>query len=410
MIKAYRTGIESNIKKGNTTEFRSNTKSLQPQIDKNKTKIHSNTKETHTIILGSNTKSLRPLIKDFKTGMQNNTNETHTKKTMCTPKNNIVFLKTRKAGGTTLQNIFCRYGERNNLTFVLPHEGWVFRYPKAFQKEFAISPPPSGYNIFCHEAVFNNDVITDMMPNNTVFITILREPVAHYESTFTYFGTRNKCGIRSISANSLDEFFSSPSECYKKTPKNHLLLNLGATYMSFDDDRAIEMTIAHLEDKFDLVMIMEHFEESLILLKDLLCWTTNDITYFELNRRETQSVHKLSDSLTNRIREWNKGDVALYQHFKQIFWKKVRNFGEKKMKTEIENLRDKNLVVRQRCLQEDGSVNGGKSLNVYEPPGIKMNQMHLRPEATDDADCQRRIYPPRVYTPILRNALLNKKA
>ncbi|XP_002737826.1 galactosylceramide sulfotransferase-like [Saccoglossus kowalevskii] len=294
-----------------------------------------------SIIFGTNAKSLRPLIDDNKTKIESIKKETHTIEPTCIPRNNIVFLKTRKAGGTTLQNIFCRYGDRNNLTFVLPHQGWILGYPYAFQKKFAISPPPSGYNIFCHEAVFNNDVITDMMPKNTVYITILREPLSHYESTFTYFEIGKTCGIRSYSANSLDEFFNSPSECYKKTPRNHMLLNLGATYMSFDDDRAIEMTIEHLEDKFDLVMIMEHFEESLILLKDLLCWTTDDITYFELNRRETQSVHKLSDTLKNKIRQWNKGDVALFQHFNKTFWGKVRNFGEKKMRIEIENLKIK---------------------------------------------------------------------
>nr|XP_002737671.2 PREDICTED: galactosylceramide sulfotransferase-like [Saccoglossus kowalevskii] len=189
-----------------------------------------------------------------------------------------------------------------------------------------------------------------------------------------------------------------------------MLFGLGVTSPN-DDDNEINRRITILEDQFNLVMIMEYFEESLILLKDLLCWTFEDITYFELNGRKDNSVHNMSESLRNTIMEWNKGDVALYQHFNRTFWGKVRDFGEERMRTEVEILRRRNQEFKARCLQNENDIesDGETALNMYQPQGIKMNQMQIRLEAVNDTDCLRRIYPQRVYTPILREALLNKK-
>ena len=73
------------------------------------------------------------------------------------------------------------------------------------------------------------------------------------------------------------------------------------------DDRAVEQRIKLMEETFHLVMILENFEgslrtpltdiyhftylqESLILMKDLLCWEDEDITNLKLNGRKTSVV------------------------------------------------------------------------------------------------------------------------
>ena len=44
----------------------------------------------------------------------------------------IAFAKTHKTGSSTLQNIFFRFGERNNLNFALPENSWMFSYNQPF--------------------------------------------------------------------------------------------------------------------------------------------------------------------------------------------------------------------------------------------------------------------------------------
>ena len=45
------------------------------------------------------------------------------------------------------------------------------------------------------------------------------------------------------------------------------------------------MYYRELDAQFDLVMILERFDESLVLLQDLMCWPTEDIVYLKQNER-----------------------------------------------------------------------------------------------------------------------------
>ena len=63
--------------------------------------------------------------------------------------------------------------------------------------------------------------------------------------------------------------------------------------------------------RFHLVMLMEHFEESLILLKDTLRWEMNNLLFFKLNTREESTVSKLSPELRAKALQWNGIDWKL---------------------------------------------------------------------------------------------------
>ena len=47
----------------------------------------------------------------------------------------------------------------------------------------------------------------------------------------------------------------------------------------------VAQMIKSIDNDFHLVLIVEKLDESLILLKDLLCWNILDIRYFKLNER-----------------------------------------------------------------------------------------------------------------------------
>lgn len=50
----------------------------------------------------------------------------------------------------------------------------------------------------------------------------------------------------------------------------------------------IKKHIDELAEKIDLVLIMEYFDESLVLLKRELCWDLDDVVYFKLNQRSEE--------------------------------------------------------------------------------------------------------------------------
>ncbi|XP_077992180.1 galactosylceramide sulfotransferase-like [Glandiceps talaboti] len=321
---------------------------------------------------------------------------------VCQPKENITFMKIHKTGSTTVQNILFRYADNHNLHVGLPKNKISFAYPQLFQKKFVLESPDGIYNILCHHMRFNSKVVTEMMPENTVYVTIIRDPVSHYESFFTYFDIGKGCRMRSSDPSSLQKFFADPMKCYKKTRHNSMLYDLGMTENNLYNDREIQSMIEFLDKKFSLVMMMEYIEESIILLKDLLCWDFNDMTFFTLNARKDKSIHKMDDVTRKAILEFNSGDVKLYEHFNRTFWGKVQMYGMERMKEDVEKLRQMNVKLTNNCLQSSQDIQHGEEFKVYNPPGVKMDNKVLKKDAENREDCERRVYPEKVWTSFLK--------
>lgn len=279
----------------------------------------------------------------------------------------MVFLKTHKTGSSTITNILSRYGDRNNLIFVLPKEnqnrlGW----PWSLQLDHVTLYSNSTYNILSSHSRYNRAVLEKLMPNDTVYVTILRDPVTQFESTFSYMGFGHLLGLANDS-DPLTTFFENPKETLinymltqdlrihsdrLKLIRNGMFFDLGLEPKDFEDDAKINQTIKKLDGEFHLVMLMEQFDESLVLLKRLLCWETNDILSFQLNeRKQKQKRTHFTDDLVRKIRSWSKADVQLYNYFQQSFYsllaKQDENFNE-----EVRDLQFRNYFMRHTCLEE----------------------------------------------------------
>ena len=59
--------------------------------------------------------------------------------------------------------------------------------------------------------------------------------------------------------------------------KNQQLWDLGTTSLEMEDMETVEEQIARYDSQFDLVLIMEYFDESLVLLAELLCWDLSQV-------------------------------------------------------------------------------------------------------------------------------------
>lgn len=108
----------------------------------------------------------------------------------CQPKKNIMFLKTHKCASSTVQNILMRYGDARNLTFVLPADGNYLGHPVKFTTNLTLPLPSTfstkEYNIFCHHTRWQEDTTVKLMPLNTVYVSILKEPAAMFESMYNW--------------------------------------------------------------------------------------------------------------------------------------------------------------------------------------------------------------------------------
>nr|XP_027218837.1 galactose-3-O-sulfotransferase 3-like [Penaeus vannamei] len=106
----------------------------------------------------------------------------------------LVFLKTHKCGSSTIQNILFRYAFHNNLSVALPYSGVYLDNTLEGQslkvKDLRDSPfaPPSGrYHFLIHHTRLNVRAIQQLSFDDSVWITIVREPSAVFESMFHYY-------------------------------------------------------------------------------------------------------------------------------------------------------------------------------------------------------------------------------
>ncbi|XP_043115743.1 galactose-3-O-sulfotransferase 2 [Puntigrus tetrazona] len=336
----------------------------------------------------------------------------------CHPKNHIVFLKTHKTASSTILNILYRYGESHNLTFALPlnMHSQLF-YPAFFAAHFVEGVRTRSvkeFHILCNHMRFSSLEVRKVMPKDTFYFSILRNPVAMMESLFVYY--KAIPAFRAV--RSLEEFLIQGGRSYNASvPNNHYARNILTFDFGLDNtapengtdlDRRSAEVIAAMERDFPLILISEYFDESLVLLKHVLCWSLDDVSSFRLNSRSERSRRPLSAETAERVKEWNSLDWRLYQHFNATFWKRIDStLGRTKLRQEIELLRTKRRNLERMCLQEGGAVDPAQvqdsSLKPFQYGAAVIQGYNLRQELNNDTRrlCQRLITPELQYTSAL---------
>ena len=283
--------------------------------------------------------------------------------TPCRPVNNVLFLKTHKTGSSTLTNILNRYGDNRDLLFALParSKAYHFYWPRPFLLKYTLvyGRVP---NILCNHARYNKAPMHWLFPKETTrYITMLREPAGQFESIFNFFvlGKRFK-ELRNVTK-PLELFLQNATFYFEHMKmnltgslnliKNPALFELGLDTVYHGNFTAVQDYISFLQQEFDLVMIMEYFDESLVLLMRRFCWKIKDILYFKLNERRTKEKQKLPEFARKQILKWNWGDVLLYDVFNQTLWQMIEQEGPDFFK-DLALFRKEKSLMEKACLQE----------------------------------------------------------
>ncbi|XP_043087647.1 galactosylceramide sulfotransferase [Puntigrus tetrazona] len=298
----------------------------------------------------------------------------------CAPKVDLMFMKTHKAASSTLMNVLLRFGEKHQLRFALPDGRNDFFYPSSFFRTQVKSYRPGlCYNIVCNHMRFNAPEVEKLLPADAFFFTILRDPAELFESSFHYYKAYVPQTWRIPGGNRLEEFLSDPRRYFNPQGINAFYLrNLQLFDFGFEnnleaDDARVREGIEYIARRFRLVLISDHFEESLILLKDALCWEMDDLLFFKLNARNVSSVSPMSPELRARAREWNGADWRLYRHFNDTFWALVENYGRSRMEEQVMELRRRNAEMEHICIEGGGAVEAAditdRRMKPWQPAG-----------------------------------------
>uniref|UniRef100_H2YT13 Galactose-3-O-sulfotransferase 1 n=1 Tax=Ciona savignyi TaxID=51511 RepID=H2YT13_CIOSA len=309
-------------------------------------------------------------------------------------------MKTHKTAGTTVQNVLLRYANTHELVVGLPATADPrFNYPSGefFNRTF-VRKSEKPINMLCHHMRFHAKEVKAILPDDTFYVTIIREAGSLFESMFDYFHYNCKAFARTpLKSWAIDEFLSQPNRFFKGSrdgtfwwfAKNAMFYDLGYDNLNTSDGY-INTSITNMDQTFDFVMLAEYFDISMVLLMDLLCWDIQDVVFLINNARSTPRDAILEER-RKKIENWNRSDALMYHYFNASFWKRVENYGFKKMNENVAKLREANRRVEDQCI--DGSAVGNSLIRdpankIYNPRGVKMKGYNLKPESEDLKICQ----------------------
>ena len=261
---------------------------------------------------------------------------------------NVVYVKTHKCASETTRFILYRFARRNKLSIHHPRPGrYTLCYPYPLEAR-CFSPNTTPLNVILHHFVFNDDVISRVMPHNTVYVTSIREPFSRLKSAFNFYSLRKRLPNLANFAEPLMEYlrdipkyetmYTSPYyKHYKKCmgsfsfTHNTLAFELGLptgfhvnTIDQTNNAAYIRHWIDALQRRFSLVIIAEYYVESLVLFRRLMCWKIEDILYMKLNVKSYKHKDKQIDSTyINNFKHYNQPEYVLYNHFNNTLWRRI---------------------------------------------------------------------------------------
>ena len=292
----------------------------------------------------------------------------------CLPKQKVGFLKTQKCASSSIQNILLRFVIKNNLNVVLPAKdnilGRTWHMARCnkddvgcltkiqftegnylgdhFNRKMMENTPWEyaglEYDIFLCHTRWNHtsisEVLNDHNNNGQVFyFSILRDPVELFRSYFdfyklgvTFLGEIN--GTKKWSRTTLEEYtrtvIYNEVKFKNKTGSSHgynqMLTDFGLDFKdlfkkgidnrNIEDKENVKMKVEQIDKQFDLIVMADekYFEDSIILLKNALCWQYGDVVSLKLNSQSSEPRSKLS----SRSRTIIKGSQFRYIFLKHL--------------------------------------------------------------------------------------------
>lgn len=275
----------------------------------------------------------------------------------------MLFLKVHRSGSSTVQNVLFRFAVRHDLAVWLPQgskEHFSEDHLAWWESAGALPPPEHRYDIAFNHMVYNPTIVSLYMKPNISRVAILREPFYRFLSSFHYY--RNSFRLEYLAripgsvpiytylGNQQQWEHTNPM---KSQTNNRMSLDFGLDANALRNETAIRALIDRLEIQFSLVMIMEMFDESMVLLKRTLRWQTRDILYTQRNSMHMPFQNAFSESQVENFAKNQIADYMLYRHFHALLVKKIEVIGQE-FQEEVTIFKGQVKRLREWCLKATG--------------------------------------------------------
>lgn len=225
-------------------------------------------------------------------------------------KTNVVFVKVHKAASTTVQNVLLRFAFWNQLNVILSKDKLHLNenYSNLNRTKLVSIPPNEKFNILCNHLIFNKTQIEPYFPNDTAYIGIVRNPFDRFFSAFRYYSTvwsdPRILGCTLHYLDPVEAYLNARPGCINDRMRtSHLyyrmIRDFGFPFEALAGSqemlasRFVEF-LSYIKRNIDFVLVVEKFDESLVLMRRFLGWSLEDILYVKLNFRKLKTKIKKS--------------------------------------------------------------------------------------------------------------------
>ncbi|XP_064601435.1 galactosylceramide sulfotransferase-like [Liolophura sinensis] len=271
----------------------------------------------------------------------------------CQAHRHIGFIKVHKAGSSSVTNILYRFGMANNLTFVLPRRDVTVTSMQTSNWR-NILPPPRGkqFDILCSHAVYVRAELTKLLPADTFYIAIIRQPFSHLASSIYYYYRSKIPGPGKVKTYLKNPYYYSNvvfNNYLRSFTNNSMSYELGLTQKHVRDKGKIQTFLKAVDADFGLILIMELMDESLVLLRRYLCLEFKDILYIPRNKNNLKPpTGNISASLRQKHVETDMADYMLYDFFSKKLQNRMTAAGKDFMQ-EVRVFKSVLTQLRQFC-------------------------------------------------------------
>ena len=182
------------------------------------------------------------------------------------------------------------------------------------------------WKVVADHVIYQRELFDNIMPKTTSYVSSLRNPPDQLKSMFHYFDIDRYLQIKSNDP--VSEFLRNMHKYPKvdSLPREITIRNRNAMSLGLEGEgrssNNMEDNLIRGLDNFQIMLITEYMDESLILLRRHMCWDLSDILYLPTNvRTYSYKLIPIEPGLLQNHRNWSKADFALYEHYNDSLWK-----------------------------------------------------------------------------------------
>lgn len=284
-----------------------------------------------------------------------------TSKLYCTkPSHHIYYLKCPKTGSSTMANILHRLTASNDAiitTFkhcvkstITSWEGELLVHPDDVNSNGTDREGQSTkYDICIRHSIYDQRNIDKYMKPDVKLIATIRNPYIRLRSHFYFFQAAKRFKIED-KPDPFDYYLQNPTK-FESEYLNRIAREFGMDVLLASTNKTyLSENLGYIQKQFNHVVITHYYDESLILLKRIFCWSMKSIIYKPLFVKKYSETNETIRTIHYKesVKKLNFLDELLYNTFLQIHQQKVQNEGAS-LQEELEIFRGINARVAEFC-------------------------------------------------------------